>query len=601
MVTSAAAPRRTSRPAPANEGEYSAKEIYGRVLRQARPYAPHITGILVLSLASTPLALLAPVPLQIAVDSVLGPHPLPPVLTSLVPGGLAAPGSALLLVAVLTVLIAVLSGLRGIANGVLRTYTGQRLAQDFRGDLFRHAQRLSLAYHDERGTSDSTYRIQYDAPAVQWIAVDGVIPFVGSVVKLVTMIYVTALIDPTLALIALAFAPVLFVITRIGGRQLRSEWRGARKLDSSIMSGVQEALGAVRVVKAFGQEDNEHERFASRAGEWVRARTRLAVTEGLFGLASGTAVAAGTATVLYVGVSHVEAGSLTLGQLLLVMSYLAGLYRPLEKISEKLGDVQRSLVSAERAFTLLDERPDVPERPHARPIRRAAGAVAFERVSFAYDPDAPVLQEISLRVEPGERLGIAGSTGAGKTTLVSLLTRFYDPSSGAILLDGRDLRDYRLSDLRNQFAIVLQEPVLFSNSVAENIGYARPGAHLADIVRAARAADAHRFISGLPDGYDTRVGERGMRLSGGERQRISLARAFLKDAPILILDEPTSSVDTATEAAILEAMEDLMHGRTTFMIAHRLSTLDGCDVRLRIEGGRVVDFGRSSGAGARSL
>jgi ABC-type multidrug transport system ATPase subunit len=269
------------------------------------------------------------------------------------------------------------------------------------------------------------------------------------------------------------------------------------------------------------------------------------------------------------------------------MSYLTQLYGPLSTISRRVTGLQSAFASAERAFTLLDEKQDVPERPDAKPLGRAVGAVEFRDVSFAYDGGRPVVNCVSFRVEPGMRVGIAGRTGAGKTTLVSLLTRFYDPTTGVILLDGTDIRAYRLADFRDQFAIVLQEPVLFSTTLAENIAYGRPGATDVDIVAAAQAADVHDFIETLPEGYDTVVGERGMTLSGGERQRISLARAFLKDAPILILDEPTSSVDLKTEAAIIDAMERLMSGRTTFMIAHRLSTLENCELRLELERGRL--------------
>jgi ATP-binding cassette subfamily B protein len=270
------------------------------------------------------------------------------------------------------------------------------------------------------------------------------------------------------------------------------------------------------------------------------------------------------------------------------MVYLTQLYSPLKTLSKKAAGLQSHLASAERAFALLDEAPDVVERPHARPLARAAGAVAFRHVSFAYGADPPVLRDVSLDVAPGARVGVAGPTGAGKTTLVSLLSRFVDPTAGGVLLDGVDLRDYRLADLRNQFAIVLQDTVLFSASVAENIAYARPGAGEAEVVAAAEAASAHEFIVNLPQGYQTLVGERGMRLSGGERQRIALARAFLKDAPILILDEPTSAVDLRTEAQIMGAVRRLMRGRTTFLVAHRLSTLEDCDVVLRVEHGRVV-------------
>jgi ATP-binding cassette subfamily B protein len=278
----------------------------------------------------------------------------------------------------------------------------------------------------------------------------------------------------------------------------------------------------------------------------------------------------------------------------MVMMYLALLYSPLQTLSRSAASLQGSLVSAERAFQLLDEAPEVIEKPNARPLVRARGQVAFENVSFGYNSDRPALHEISFAVAAGARVGIAGTTGAGKSTLVSLLLRLYDPASGRILLDGVDLRDCKLRDLRNQFAIVLQEAVLFSCSLAENIAYARPNASQAEITAAAQAANAHDFISRLPQGYHTEAGERGVQLSGGERQRISLARAFLKDAPILILDEPTSSVDVKTEALILEAMERLMQGRTTFMIAHRLGTLDICDVRLQLERGRLVSLTSTS-------
>jgi ATP-binding cassette subfamily B protein len=272
------------------------------------------------------------------------------------------------------------------------------------------------------------------------------------------------------------------------------------------------------------------------------------------------------------------------------MAYLAQLYAPLKTMSKKAGSLQSYLASAERAFALLDEEPDVNERPRARAVRRVRGEVVFDNVSFSYDGEQPVLQDVSIRVRSGTRVGVAGATGAGKTTCVSLLNRFYDPTKGRILLDGVDLRDYRLADLRAQFAIVLQEPLLFSTSIGENIAYARPEASSEDIAAAAVAAGAHEFVAKLPDGYNTLVGERGVRLSGGERQRVSLARAFLKDAPVLILDEPTSSVDVNTEAAIMEAMYRLMEGRTTFMIAHRLSTLEGCDERIELASGRVTQM-----------
>ncbi|TCJ20782.1 ABC transporter ATP-binding protein [Rubrobacter taiwanensis] len=571
--------------------DYSAPEIYRRVFKEIRPYRLHMVGILLLSLLSTPIALLNPLPLKLVVDSVLGDDPLPAFLDAALPDFMTGSATALLvLAAALVVAIALLTQVQGLSSSVLRTYTGEMLVMGFRSRLFRHAQKLSLSYHDTRGTTDSTYRIQYDAPALKWIAIDGIVPFISSTVTLVGMIYVTARIDLRLAAIAMIVAPLLLLVLRVWGPRLRKGWKGQKKLESSSMKVVQETLGGIRVVKAFGQENLQRERFLGRARESFRAQVRLAFQESGLGLMIGVIMAAGMASVLYLGALSVQAGTLTLGNLVLIMGYMAQLYQPLEKISQKIGDLQNSLASAERAFTLLDHEPEVEEKADARPVSRARGHVSFESVTFAYDGEAsPALEDISFEVPPGTRVGIAGTTGAGKTTLVSLLTRFYDPTSGRILLDGVDLRDYRLADLRNQFAIVLQEPVLFSTSVSENIAYARPGASEREIEAAARAAGAHDFIRRLPDGYDTTVGERGMRLSGGERQRISLARAFLKDAPILILDEPTSSVDTKTEAAIMEAMDRLMQNRTAFMIAHRLSTLEHCDARLRIEDGRLVE------------
>src|SRR3989441_948848 len=320
----------------------------------------------------------------------------------------------------------------------------------------------------------------------------------------------------------------------------------------------------------------------------MRARMRLAGLEGSYHVRVGLTTAAGTAAVLLIGVSHVRSGLLTLGELLMVMGYLNQLYQPLKTISQKAATLQLHLASAERAFALLDEPSDVGERPEAQPLARARGAVAFRNVSFAYGPERPVLHEISFDIEPGTRLGIVGASGAGKSTLISLLTRFYDPSQGQILLDGVDLRDFRLEDLRRQFALVPQDPVLFATSIAENIAYARPGASQAERIAAAQAANAHEFIIRLPQGYDTQVGERGVQLSGGQRQRIAIARAFLKDSPVLILDEPTSSVDMETEAVIVEALERLQQGRTVIIISHRPTTLAGCSALLMIEQGRVV-------------
>lgn len=563
--------------------------LIGQVVRHARSAWRLIVALFVVSLLASPLALLQPLPLKLAVDNVLDGQPLPGFLDAVLPAGIAnSTGALLLFVAAFVVGIALLSSVQTLAQKYLSTAAGERLSLELRSRLFRHLQRLSLTYHDATGTADSVYRLQSDAPAIRNIVIDGFIPFVSATVTLTGMIYVMARIDWQLALVALAISPPLAVLSGVYRPRLRQQSRRVRKRESGALAIAHEALGALRVVKAFGQEDREAEHFAHRLSRVMRRRLRVALLEGRYELHVGLLTAAGTATVLFIGVGHVRGGALTLGDLLLVMGYLAKLYQPVKTIARKSATLQGHLASAERAFALLEELPDVPERADARPIARAVGAVSFRNVSFAYGLDRPVLHDVSFDIQPSTRLGIIGTTGAGKSTLASLLSRLYDPTAGEILLDGVDLRDYRLDDLRRQFAVVPQDPVLFSVSVAENIAYADPGASRAFVVAAARAANAHEFIERLPQGYDTTVGERGVMLSGGQRQRIALARAFLKDSPVLILDEPTSAVDAQTEAAILDATLRLMRKRTVFLITHRASLLEGCTEVLALEGGRVA-------------
>src|SRR5881397_3836106 len=563
--------------------------LYRRLLRQARPYWLHLAVLFCIGLLASPVALLNPVPLKIVVDSVLGTRPLPQALQALLPAAIAGSRGALLAAAVgLLLAVAALAQLQALANKFMQAYVGERLVLSFRTQLVQQAQRLSLSYHDSKGTADSLYRVQQDAAVIDKIMVEGIIPFLSAGITLGTMIVVMARLDWQLALVGLTVCPPLFFLSRVYRPQMRRQSRHVKKLETSALAVVQETLGAIRVVKAFGQEARETERFVHRSSEGVAARIRLALLEGRYGVLVGLTSALGTAAVLLIGVSHVRQDVLTLGQLLMVLGYLGQLYDPLKTISKKAAGIQGYLASAERAFALLDEEPEVPERPNARAIGRARGAMAFRHVSFAYGPDRPVLHDVSCDIAPGTRLGIVGATGAGKTTLISLLTRFYDPTEGQILLDDVDLREYKLADLRRQFAVVLQEPVLFSFSIADNIAYAAPGASRDQIVAAAQAANAHEFIERLPQGYETEVGERGVKLSGGQRQRIALARAFLKDSPVLILDEPTSSVDAKTESAIVEALERLKQGRTVIVISHRSTTLAGCSAFLTVDGGRVV-------------
>jgi ATP-binding cassette, subfamily B, bacterial len=566
--------------------------LFRRLFEQARPYWMHLLLIFFVSLLSLPLALLTPLPLKIVVDYVLGNRPLPEFLGAFLPMFfIGSKGGLLILAVVLLLSVALLQNLEGFGSWVLQLYTGEKLVLGFRARLFRHVQRLSLLYHDMRGVADSLYRIQFDASAMQYLAIQGVGASLTSVLTLAAMIWITARIDWQLALIALAILPLLLVASELYRRRVRGAWAEVKNRESAAVSVIQEVLGAVRVVKAFGQEGREEHRFYEHANLSLWTQLRAVFLETGFGILIAMTIGIGTAAVLFVGVRHVQNGALSLGNLLVVMAYIAQLYKPLETLSKKVGSLQSSLASADRAFALLDELPDVPEKKSARRLQKPArGAVAFRHVDFAYSPARPVLCNLTFEVAPGTSIGISGPTGAGKTTLVGLLPRFYDPTEGQILFDGTDLREYQLADLRRQFAIVLQEPVLFSASIAENIAYGRPEASEEEVITAAKAANAHEFIISLPEGYQTTVGERGMRLSGGERQRISIARAFLRNAPVLILDEPTSAVDVASESAIINAMERLMQNRTAFIIAHRLSTLRNCELRMHLEPGGRLEF-----------
>src|SRR2546422_71508 len=410
---------------------------------------------------------------------------------------------------------------------------------------------------------------------------------VTSVFTVVGMILVMLVLDLDLALIAMGVAPFMLLFTFVYRQRLRAGWKKVKTSESAAMSGAQESLSASRVVKAFGQEERENEQFFSRYSESARAALKVFVEGGGYNLLMGLVTAVGLAAALYVGIGHVLSGTLTLGGLLIVNYYLTQIYGPLRDAGKRIIDVQKAFAGMDRFLEILDEEPDVKEAPNALKLARANGRVVFEDVSFSYQQGHSVLQNVSFVLEPGSCLGVVGPTGSGKTTLSSLILRFFDPTQGKITLDRVDLRQYKIADLRNQFAVVLQDTVLFSTTIAENIRFAKPKASMNDIVTAAKAAHVHEFITSLPDGYDTLVGERGMKLSGGERQRVSIARAFLKDAPILILDEPTSALDINTETAILDSMQDLMRGRTTLMIAHRPSTLRNCDTIVTLENGRI--------------
>jgi ATP-binding cassette subfamily B protein len=558
-----------------------------RALHQARPCWPHLGGIVFLTFLSTPIALLLPLPLKLVVDNVIGHQPAPAFLQGHLPASWTDSSTGLLMIAAGTLLVlGALMQVQILLNWTLQTYTGERIVHDFRAKLFWQVQRLRLEFHDRKGPSDTAYRIQHDAPAIQLVTIQGIVPMVTALFSFSGMAYVTSRMDWQLALIAFIISPALMLLSRAASRKVHDGWHKVKELDSSAMSVLTEVLGAVRLVKAFGRERDEDTRFVTRSENRLQGQLRLATLQAGYYCASAMLITVGTAATLWVGASHVQSGLLTLGELLIVMSYMTQLYEPLRTMTNKVSEMQSSLVSVERAFALLDESPEQLSS-QGRSTSRVRGQMEFEHVSFVYDNGRKVLDDVSFEIEPGTKVGILGPTGSGKSTLVSLMTRFYECTEGRILLDGKDIRYYPLDELRKQFAIVPQEPVLFSTSVAENISYAQAEMDESAVLSAAHAANAHDFIARLQNGYKTVVGDRGSRLSGGERQRIAIARAFLKDSPILILDEPTSAVDLRTELAVMTATDNLMRGRTTFMIAHRLSTLEGCDMLLRFDQGRL--------------
>jgi len=546
-----------------------------------------ILALLVISLLAVPIALIFPLPIKLLVDSVLGSQPLPGYLTIFV-GSQVSKSLAISLAISILLGAAVMTYLQNLVNVWYSNKVGNRMTLDVRARLFRQMQRLSIAYHDTMGASDSAYRTLNDAPMLRSFGIDNIIPLATSILTLAAMILVMVYLDWQLALIALLVSPLMFLLTLAFRPRIRAGWRKYRASESAAMEVAQESLSASRLVKSYGQEERKNQQLVSHYSASLSAQLKVQVDSAFYSLLVGVVTAAGLAAVLYIGIGHVQAGILTLGSLLVVNYYVTQLYTPLRNVGASILDIQMSLTGVERYRAVLDEKPDVPESPNALSLARAKGQITFRKVSFEYTKDHPVLQEVSFSLPSGSCLGVVGPTGSGKTTLSTLMLRLFDPTEGSIILDDIDLRDYKLADLRNQYAVVHQETVLFSTTVAENIRFARPNATIDEVIAAATTAKAHDFITSLPNGYDTLVGERGMKLSGGERQRISLARAFLKNAPILILDEPTSSLDVHTESAILDTIQELMKDRTTLMIAHRPSTLRNCSMILMIENGRVT-------------
>jgi ATP-binding cassette subfamily B protein len=581
--------RKGAPPAKAKRGAWDLWKVLPRLRPYLVPYRRTLIVVVVLTVLAAALGLAEPWPLAVILNQVL--HDTEPsgiVRTFFGPD----PTTWVVLVTMVSVRFGLI--VFGNAVTVLNHFLGAKMEQnivlDLRSDLFEHAQRLSFTFHDERQTGALMSQINLQASAAGTLVMV-VPPIAEALLTLIGMFAIAVLIDWQIALVAMVVLPFLFWSFSVYGRRIVPRLQRVQKLEWRSLSIVNEAMAMLRVIVSFGREDYEHRRFREQGQTAVDERVQLTVRQSLYTLGVQTASAAGISIVMALGAWHVIEGRISVGELIVLITYITSVYQPLEQISTTIGTIHEQLVQFDSSLKLLDREPTVTEREDAIALEGARGAVGVERVNFSYPGRRRALIDLSFQAQPGERVAIVGHTGAGKSTLMSLLIRFYDPQSGRIEIDGIDLRDLTLHSLRDQVSVVLQEPLLFSGTIAQNIRYGRLDATGEEIVAAARAANAHDFISDLPDGYETKLGEGGSKISGGERQRICVARAFLKDAPILILDEPTSSIDSKTEAVVLDALDDLMEGRTSFIIAHRLSTVRHADQILVMSRGRIVERG----------
>lgn len=597
--------------------EADARAIRGRrVRRLARyvvPRSRELCVVVVTLLLTSALGVLTPFPMKVVIDNVLGDHATPERLQSIAdampgPGG---KDGLLVLAVVATVAIFLLTTLVKMASTLASTRLAQKITYDLGADIFLHLQRLSLLFHSRRPVGDTIARVTGDTYGVASLVTSVLLPVVQSLITLVAMFTIMVALSPTLTLLALVVVPFQLFAIRAFAKPMKDRSRARRDLEGTMMSVVQQTLTAVPAVQAYTREDIEHSRFRNYADRTIRAYLQETAAGVWFQLFAGLATAVGTAGILYLGAQQVLDGETTIGTILVFLSYLAALYGPLDTMAYTASTYQQAAAQLDRVMEMLETPVDVFDEPEARDHRIRSGLdrrleqrleadrrmpvrhphISYDDVWFAYEPDVPVLKGISFDVGSCETVAVVGPTGAGKTTLVNLLIRFFDPTQGRILVDGEDLRNYRVQAIRSQVAMVLQEPFIFPLTIAENIAYGRPYATRDEIVNAAEAANAHTFIEELPEGYHTVIGERGATLSGGEKQRLSIARAFLKDAPILILDEPTSALDARTEAALLDALERLSEARTTVIIAHRLSTIRNADQILTLDQGELVEHG----------
>ncbi len=555
--------------------------IYRRVLRYYRPFLGQTIFGLLLSLIGIGLNLLKPWPFKIIVDDFLRAGP-------------AVRGNWRVWIPLLCLGLVAIQLLWGIINWItnyLFVKIGLQALLKLRTDLYSYLQALSLRYHDARRSSDSSFRVAYDSQSIQTIYNKGFTNVFASIITLIGTFVIMLRIDWQLTFVSLAIVPLVVGAIYLFAHRIRHESTSIQEQESAVLAQAQEGLSSIRMVHAFGREEFEVRQFHQQARQSLQANLRLTLTNVNSTLVISTLMVIGTAAMYYIGALHVLAGTLTLGSLLVFSAYLLMLYQPLESLTYTAWAMEGATAGAKRCFEVLDRQDDVVDSPSAIAISSAAGAIAFESVSFGYAEDRYVLRDIDLCIDPNQIVGLVGGTGAGKSTLLSLVPRFYDPTTGSVALDGHDLRQITKKALRAQIAIVLQDTLLFSTTVRENIAYGRPDATDEEIIDAARRAQADDFIRQLPNGYASTVGERGGHLSVGQRQRIGIARAFLKNAPILLLDEPTSALDPTTESAIMETIKELMRGRTTLIATHRLAAIHDVDQIVVLDGGRIVEKG----------
>ncbi len=557
-----------------------------------QPYRRQAAAILALSILEIGLAALAPWPLKVIVDYVLGDLPLPAPLAAITPAAVAGSALAFLVIVVLAgLLVQVANEVVRMIHTQMQVKVAQRVVYTLRAKLLAHLQALPLRHHVLTPTADSVYRLDADAHCVDDLIIGGVFPLTLATLNLGVMFVVLVYVDLTLALLALVVAPFLYVCLRFYSHTMLERAERVKALESTLIERAFEILSSVAAVKSFTRERHELARFSSSGDDTMRARLRLTWQESLFSVTVTVITLAGTALVLIVGGLHVLNGTLTLGSLLVVIAYLAAVYDPISAIAHSTGSLQQAVASARRVREIFALTPEVLDAPDGIDASGIEGHIRFDAVSFAYSDQRNVLDTISFEARPGELVALVGLTGAGKSTIASLVPRFFEPGTGRVLIDDIDVARYSLRSLRERIALVPQQPVLFTGTIADNIRYGRLDASDADVEAAARDANLHDFVTRLPQGYQTPVHEAGGTFSGGERQRIGIARALLKAAPILILDEPTSAVDAISEGAIFDTLRRLRPSHTMLVIAHRLSTVRDATRIVVLNDGRLVAQG----------